>query len=120
MTEAQFVKKLVSQGTSTDNFQTKKIAPSPKAVGTKMPPKRGLKLLLEEIDKNAATFVPEPDPEKRQRNPLPWEHGMIAMMQDLKGTIDKDSEHYKALKEGLLTTRRDFITGKEASVNTIT
>jgi len=31
------------------------------------------------------------------------------MMQDLKGSIDRDSEHYKALKDGLLKTSKDFL-----------
>ena len=101
MTEAQFVKKLVSQGTSTAPEKPKK---------KEVPPKRGLQMLLDEIDKNSAKFVPEPEAEKKKRsNPLPWEQGMVSMMQDLKGSINRDSEHYKALKQGLLTTRKDFI-----------
>ena len=35
-------------------------------------------MLLQEIDRNAVKFVPEPEAEKRERkNPLPWESGMI-------------------------------------------
>ena len=70
-----------------------------------------MKMLLDEVEKNAAKFEPEPEEEKRKerKNPLPWETGMVNMMQDLKGSINRDSEHYRALKQGLLTTRRDFI-----------
>ena len=45
-------------------------------------------MLLQEIDRNAAKFVPEPEAQKKERkNPLPWESGMVSMMQDLKGSI---------------------------------
>ena len=34
-------------------------------------------------------------------------------MQDLKGNINRDSEHYKSLKEGLLSSRREYISEKK-------
>ena len=37
------------------------------------------------------------------------------MMQDLKVNINRDSDHYKALKQGLLNTRREFISEKKQS-----
>ena len=36
-------------------------------------------------------------------------------MQDLKVNINRDSDHYKALKQGLLNTRREFISEKKQS-----
>jgi hypothetical protein len=110
MTEAQFVQRLVSQGTSTSDMKTKTEKEK------KMPPSRGLQMLLQEIEKTGPKYEPEPEKEKRRRNPLPWEHGMVAMMQDLKGSINRDSDHYKSLKEGLLTTRKDFIQGSKKSI----
>ena len=41
---------------------------------------------------------------------------MVSMMQDLKGNINKDTEHYKALKTGLLNTRKDFISSKKKTI----
>ena len=38
---------------------------------------------------------------------------MVSMMQDLKGNINRDSEHYKSLKEGLLSSRREYISEKK-------
>ena len=37
------------------------------------------------------------------------------MMKDLKVNINRDSDHYKALKQGLLNTRREFISEKKQS-----
>ena len=127
MTEKQYVSRLVSTGTCTDNLvKPPKIQGKPSKLRMQLflsfsffvvkkekvlRPKRGIKLLLDEVEKNAAKFEPEPEEEKRceRKNPLPWETGMVTMMQDLKGSINRDSEHYRALKQGLLTTRRDFI-----------
>ena len=129
MTEKQYVSRLVSTGTCTDNLvKPPKIQGKPSNFELRMQlflsfsffvvkkekvlrPKRGIKMLLDEVEKNAAKFEPEPEEEKRceRKNPLPWESGMVTMMQDLKGSINRDSEHYRALKQGLLTTRRDFI-----------
>ena len=109
MTEKQYVSRLVSTGTCTDNLLKPKEEPKKEPKEKVIRPKRGMKMLLDEVEKNAAKFEPEPEKEKKSRNPLPWETGMVNMMQDLKGTIDRDSEHYKALKNGLLTTRRDYI-----------
>ena len=36
-------------------------------------------------------------------------------MKDLKVNINRDSDHYKALKQGLLNTRREFISEKKQS-----
>ena len=104
MTEKQYVSRLVSTGSCTDNKPVEK--PKEKVSPR---PKRGIKMLLEEVEKNAVKFTPEPEKEKRERKPLPWETGMVNMMQDLKGNMNRESEHYRALKQGLLTTRRDFI-----------
>ena len=108
MTETQYVKRLVSQGTSTNPPPLPAKTPEKEK---KIPTKRGLDMLLQEIDRNAAKFVPEPEAQKKERkNPLPWESGMVSMMQDLKGSINRDSEHYKSLKDGLLTCHKDFLT----------
>ena len=35
------------------------------------------------------------------------------MMKDLKGSINRDSDHYKSLKDGLLSSRREYISEKK-------
>ena len=73
--------------------------------------------MLRRKQKARAKFVPEPEKKpERSHNPLPWEESMVSMMQDLKGNINKDTEHYKALKTGLLNTRKDFISSKKKTI----
>ena len=42
---------------------------------------------------------------------------MVAMMHDLKGSINRDSRHYKSLKEGLLNSQKDFLDSNSNSIN---
>ena len=37
-------------------------------------------------------------------------------MKDLKGSINRDSDHYKSLKDGLLSSRREYISEKKQLV----
>ena len=64
MTEAQFVKRLVSQGTSTNPQPTPPLPLKTPEKERKIPTRRGLDMLLQEIDKNAAKFIPEPEAKK--------------------------------------------------------
>ena len=64
MTEAQFVKRLVSQGTSTNPQPTPPLPLKTPEKEGKIPTRRGLDMLLQEIDKNAAKFIPEPEAKK--------------------------------------------------------
>ena len=89
VTERQYVEKFAtSQGTSTADLLPPAASPTPNPETEKPPPKkeaipsrRGLQMLLQEVEANAKRFEPEPDDDanrdKKPRNPLPWENSMV-------------------------------------------
>ncbi len=130
-TEAAPTKKYCSSGTNTADLSTfteKIIIPTKsKCQGTsttadnvpkktqleRVSSKTGLQLLMEQVDKNIAEQKADMgSPVKmasKDREALPWESGMVSMIKGLRGSLDKDSDNYKNLKDDLMTRHREYV-----------
>jgi hypothetical protein len=111
ITEVNALKTYACQGTSTatrcQGTSTQQQPPK------KMSSKSGLQMLLEEVDKNSAKQVSQLP---KTKSAMPWEDGMLSMMQDLRGNLNRDSEHYKSLKDGLMTHHREYVVQRKQQI----